>query len=253
MEHPDERKVMLVDVVVFDGVDELDVIGPLEVLRRAQALGADMQSRLCSEGRRDLVAGAFGVCFRPDAAFAPGEAGVVVVPGGGWVTRARAGAWAEVERGAWPKLLADAAESGSVMAGVCTGALLLAHAGVIGSHRATTHHDAQVDLGQLGATVVQRRVVDEGEVVTSGGVTSGIDLALWLVTRYFGEGLAGVVAEGLEYSWEPPPGSATFPASSPAAEGMPRVDREMSRDQDAAGSWSNFSERRAASFDRTCS
>jgi transcriptional regulator GlxA family with amidase domain len=87
------------------------------------------------------------------------------------------------------------------MAGVCTGVLLLAHAGVIGARRATTHHDARADLAALGATVIAQRVVDEGTVVTSGGVTSGIDLALFLTARYFGESVAGVIAEGLEYPW----------------------------------------------------
>ena len=81
--------------------------------------------------------------------------------------------------------------------------MLLAHAGVIGSRRATTHHDARADLAALGATVVAQRVVDEGMVVTCGGVTSGIDLALHLSSRYFGESVAGLIAEGLEYPWFP--------------------------------------------------
>jgi transcriptional regulator GlxA family with amidase domain len=194
---------MLFDLVVFEGVDELDVVGPLEVLRRAGALGADLVARLCARTAEELVTGAFGVPFRPEAVFVPGEAGVVVVPGGGWVARAEVGAWAEAKRGEWPKLLAEAAGAGSVLAGVCTGSMLLAHAGVLAGKRATTHHDALGDLAALGVEAVSQRVVDAGEVLTSGGVTSGIDLALWLVSRYFGESLAGVVAEGLEYPWSP--------------------------------------------------
>ena len=192
---------VLVDVVVFDGVDELDVVGPVEVLRRATALGADVEVRLCSRTAGSWVSGAFGMRFQPDSEFKPGDAEVVVVPGGGWVARSDVGAWAEVRRGYWLPLLSEAAGSGSVMAGVCTGVLLLAHAGVIGARRATTHHDARADLAALGATVVAQRVVDEGTVLTSGGVTSGIDLALCLTARYFGESVAGVIAEGLEYPW----------------------------------------------------
>jgi transcriptional regulator GlxA family with amidase domain len=194
---------VVIDVVVFDGVDELDVVGPVEVFRRAAAIGADVGARLCSRTPVDWVSGSFGMRFQPDREFKPGDADVVVVPGGGWVARSDAGAWAEVRRGLWLPLLSEAAGSGSVMAGVCTGALLLAHAGVIGARRATTHHDARADLAALGATVVAQRVVDEGTVVTSGGVTSGIDLALFLTSRYFGEGVAGVIAEGLEYPWLP--------------------------------------------------
>jgi len=196
--------LLRVDLVVFEGVDELDVVGPLEVLRRAQALGADVRSHLCCRAGDDQVVGAFGLPFRPDGEFVPGQADVVVVPGGGWVARSERGAWAEVRRGDWPKLLAAASRAGSVMAGVCTGTMLLAHAGIIGSSRATTHHDALGDLAALGVTVTASRVVDEGQLVTSGGVTSGIDLALWLVVRYLGEVLAKVIADGLEYPWNAP-------------------------------------------------
>jgi transcriptional regulator GlxA family with amidase domain len=195
---------LLFDIAVFDGVDELDVVGPLEVLRRAGALGADIQCRLKARGDAAPVRGAFGLPFQPEGVFRPGEAKVVVVPGGGWVAKSAAGAWAEVNRGEWPRLLAEAARAGSVMAGVCTGAMVLAHAGVIGPRRATTHHDALADLAALGASVVTGRVVDEGELITSGGVTSGIDLALWLLSRYYGGDLTELVAEALEYQWSAP-------------------------------------------------
>jgi len=199
---------VIFDVAVFDGVDDLDVVGPVEVLRRAAALGAPVEVRLCTAGPAERVTCAFGVQLQPDGDFVPGSAEVVVVPGGGWVTRSEVGAWAEVKRGEWPRLLAEAARCGAVVAGVCTGALLLAHAGVLDGHRATTHHDAQADLAALSVEVVAQRVADEGKVVTSGGVTSGIDLALWLVARFFGASLASVVADGLEYPWSVPgPGS----------------------------------------------
>lgn len=189
------------DIILFEGVDELDVVGPFEVLRRAETFGAALTVHLCSRAGTGPVRGAFGLVFQPDCEFVPGAAGVVVVPGGGWVARADVGAWAEVKHGEWPRLLSEAASAGSVVAGVCTGAMLLAHAGLLEARRATTHHDAQADLATLGVEVVSQRVVDEGPVVTSGGVTSGMDLALWLVSRYFGEGLASVVADGLEYPW----------------------------------------------------
>jgi len=86
-----------------------------------------------------------------------------------------------------------------VMAGVCTGAMLLAHAGIIGNRRATTHHAAWDDLTATGATLVKNRVVDDGDLITAGGVTSGLDLALWIVERYTGERLADEVTERMEY------------------------------------------------------
>jgi transcriptional regulator GlxA family with amidase domain len=124
----------------------------------------------------------------------PGEANIIVVTGGGWVARADCGAWGEVQRGDWLPLLADAAKCAKVVAGVCTGTMLLAHAGIIGSRRAATHHTAWDDLQATGATLVKDRV-DDGDLVTSGGVASGIDLALWLVEREFGRDLAERTAE----------------------------------------------------------
>lgn len=192
---------MRVDLVVFEGVDELDVFGPLEVFRRTEALGAELTTRLCTGAPADHVTGAFSSRFMVDGTLVPGQADLVVVPGGGWVARSERGARAEAERGLITRLLVDAARSGSVMAGVCTGAMLLAHAGIIGSRAATTHHDAMADLAATGATVLPERVVDDGDLVTCGGVTSGIDLALHLVGRYLGDELAALVAEGLEYPW----------------------------------------------------
>jgi hypothetical protein len=98
---------LLVDLIVFDGVDELDVIGPLEVFRRAAAVGAEVAVRICSREHVEWVSGAFGVNFKPDATFVPGAADVVVVPGGGWVAKDEIGAWAEVKRGDWLPLFGD--------------------------------------------------------------------------------------------------------------------------------------------------
>ncbi len=186
------------DIIVYDGVDELDVTGPVAVLRRAGEAGADLTVRLVSRTATEWVTGSLGVRLQPDGVFEPG-ADVVVVPGGGWVARHDAGSWGEVQRGDWMPLLARAAQGGSIMAGVCTGTLLLAHAGVVGDRGAATHHQAQADLAALGVDVVDQRVVDEGSLVTSGGVTSGIDLGLWLVARFFGAELSDPIADALEY------------------------------------------------------
>jgi transcriptional regulator GlxA family with amidase domain len=192
-----------IDIIVYDGLDELDAVGPLEVLRGAAAAGADLDVRLA--GRTDLtpVVGTFGITFTPEVVFTPGEADVVVVPGGGWAARGENGAWGEVQRGDWLPLLAQAADSGTLMASVCTGAMLLAHAGVIGTRTATTHHVALDDLAATGANVVTARVVDSGRVITGGGVTSGIDVALHLVERLVGPEAAEAAARRMEYIRHP--------------------------------------------------
>jgi uncharacterized protein (DUF427 family) len=87
------------------------------------------------------------------------------------------------------------------MAGVCTGVMILARAGVVGNRPATTHRSARDDLVATGARVVDKRVVDDGDLVTAGGVTSGIDLGLRLVERFAGPELAEREAARLEYPW----------------------------------------------------
>ncbi len=188
---------MRIDIVVYDGVDELDFLGPLEVLRRAERLGAELQTELVTREPQKHVTGSYGLHFLPDATYAPG-ADLLIVPGGGWAARAETGAWGEIERGNWLPLLKDAAAH-TVMAGVCTGSMLLAHAGVIGARRANTHHNAQEDLRATGAALVADRVVDDGDLLTAGGVSSGIDLALWIVERFAGREIAERVATHMEY------------------------------------------------------
>jgi transcriptional regulator GlxA family with amidase domain len=195
---------MLIDIVVYDGLDEIDALGPLEVFRSAGDLGSDIVVRLVTRTRQSEVRGAYGLRFLPDGVYEPGEAEIVVVPGGGWAARAGTGAWGEYQRGDWLPLLAGAATTARVTAGVCTGTMLLAHAGVVGTRPATTHHSAWSDLIATGAQLVRERVVDAGDLVTSGGVTSGIDLALWLVGRECSPDRAERVAARMEYPWARP-------------------------------------------------
>jgi transcriptional regulator GlxA family with amidase domain len=195
---------MLVDIIVYDGVDEMDALGPLEVLRSAADLGADLHVQLVTREHESEVRGAFGLRFVPDACYEPDGADIVVVTGGGWAARADVGAWGEYRRGDWLPLLARAATTARTIAAVCTGTMLLAHAGVVGTRRATTHHAAWSDLRATGAQVQQERVVDDGNLVTSGGVTSGIDLALWLVERECSADIAARVGARMEYEWQRP-------------------------------------------------
>ena len=192
---------MLADIVVFDGLDELDALGPYEILRRAGQLSIDFSVRLVTHTGQRSVCAASGLTFETDGTFIPGEAEMVIVAGGGWNARSKQGAWAEYQQGELAPLLVEAAKSATVMAGVCTGTMLWAHAGVITGRRANTHYTAHEELAELGVVVVPDRVVDDGDLVTSGGVTSGLDLALWLVARELSDLLAQQIAKSIEYKW----------------------------------------------------
>jgi transcriptional regulator GlxA family with amidase domain len=189
---------MRIEIVVFDGFDELDALAPYEVLRTAQGDGAGWDVALVSAGAAGTVTGHHGVVLsvreplgRPDA---------LIVPGGGWGNRAGRGTWAEVQRGELPARIAALAPGCAWVASVCTGAMLLSAAGLTRGRPAITHHSAHADLAAAGAQVIgDARVVDDGDLLTAAGITSGLDLALWIVEREAGAELAGRVARGLEY------------------------------------------------------
>ena len=150
-------RLVLVDILVFDGLDEMDAWGPAEVFRSAGKRGADIRTRLVTRLAQDTVLGAYGLRFIPDGVFEPGAADVLVVAGGGWAARDVAGAWGEAQRGDLLPLLVQARRSTPLVAGVCTGTMLLAHAGIVGSRRASTHRTAGDDLQALGVPPRQTR------------------------------------------------------------------------------------------------
>jgi transcriptional regulator GlxA family with amidase domain len=195
-----EDAEMNIEIVLFNGFDELDGIAPFEVLAGAARDRDGDEVALVTLDGRATVRAAHGLELAPHRALSE-HVDVLVVPGGGWGDHAPQGAWAEVQRGELPRAIAARHAAGATVASVCTGALLLAAAGLLEGRPATTHHTALDDLAQRGARVVRERVVDDGDVLTAGGVTSGLDLALHLVERLFGSALAAARAGEIE--WEP--------------------------------------------------
>src|SRR5205807_10374422 len=98
---------------------------------------------------------------------------------------------------------------------VCTGSLLLAAAGILEGLEATTHWLELDTLRLYGATPVQRRVVEQGKVITAAGVSSGIDMALTLAARIAGEQVAQAIQLGIEYDPQPPFDSGSTSTAAP--------------------------------------
>lgn len=190
---------MDVAIVLFDGFDELDAIGPFEVFANAGQAGADLTVSLRTLGERSRVTASHGLRVAPDGPLEAVDPDLVLVPGGGWSDRSATGTWAEAERGDLPDAVAALHAEGTTVASVCTGAMILARAGLTEGRPAVTHHGALDDLREAGADVRDARVVDDGDLLTAGGVTSGIDLALHVVERSFGEDIAATVAAEMEY------------------------------------------------------
>lgn len=207
---------MKIEVLLYDGCDELDVIGPYEVLAGAGAATGRLDVRLVSATANTSITASHGARIQPHGVLSD-SADLLIVPGGGWNQEGSGGARVQVARGELPRAIAERHAAGTTIASVCTGAMLLAAAGLLQGRPAVTHHVATEDLRAAGATVIEdARVVDDGDVLTAGGVTSGIDLALWLVERELGAAAAQATARELEYErrggvWQSP--AATGPVS----------------------------------------
>ena len=188
---------MRAEIILFDGFDDMDALAPNEVLRRVAGLGGDLRVDFVTVDSAPEITSAYGVVMRTPLTL--GRPDLLVVPGGGWAARAPQGARAEAERGVIPAAIAEAHARSATIATVCTGAMLASAAGILRGRRATTHHSAIADLREAGAEIVAARVVDDGEIISAGGVTSGLDLALYLVERFFSPTLTLRIEEMMEY------------------------------------------------------
>jgi transcriptional regulator GlxA family with amidase domain len=190
-------------VLFFDGVDDLDAVGPLEVLAEA---GLQV-SAVRPPDHPTTVHTAHGLRLELDAAL-DDTAELVIVPGGGWLD-AGPGVRTQVG-GPLPARLAEMHARGTVIASVCTGAMLLGAAGLLEGRPAVTNRNAFDELVAAGAILEREaRVVDAGAVVTCGGPAAGLDLAVHLVGRFLGPEAARVAAERIEHE---PVGPVLAPA-----------------------------------------
>jgi len=183
----------LTEVVVFDGFDDLDAIAPLEVLT-----AAGFPTRVVRPpGHAPTVHSAHGLVMQVDAELGATPE-LVIVPGGGWLDAALG--VRDQCAGPLPAAIAALHDAGTVIASVCTGAMLLARAGLVAGRPAVTNRNALGDLAEAGADVRRdARVVDDGSIVTAGGPAAGLDLAVRLVARFAGEQAGREAAARLEH------------------------------------------------------
>src|SRR5471030_872837 len=185
--------------VLFPGIQQLDLTGPYDVLGSLP----DVQLHLVW---KDLapVTSSTGMVFTPTMTYADcPRLDVICVPGG-------AGVGALMEDPHTLEFLKAQAQTARYVTSVCTGSLVLGAAGLLRGRRATTHWAYHDLLAPLGAVPVQERVVRDGNLLTGGGITAGIDFALTLAAELFDKDTAQLVQLQLEYAPAPP-----FQAGSP--------------------------------------
>ena len=192
---------MRIAIAVFEGAEELDFVGPWEVLAAWRYLHPDDVEVFLVADRADPVTCAKGMRVLPERTWDDaGEFDVLVYPGGRG-TRAQLGD--ERVRGR----LRGLKERGTLMTSVCTGSLVYADAGLLDGRPATTYWSTFDELLSLGTDITARpgdRFVDDGEVVTAAGVSAGIDMALHLVGRLGSPDKAREVRRYIQYDPEPP-------------------------------------------------
>ncbi|GAA5099611.1 DJ-1/PfpI family protein [Nocardia iowensis] len=202
---------MYAQFVLFDGFDPLDVIAPYEVLIAASMVtgGAITPEFVTAEGAREVPSGIAQLSLRAVGQLDPVRADIIVLPGmpGGLPDGTEGGATnsdvTEVLGRVTPGLAAPLTEAlgrdDTLVATVCGGSLILAKAGLLQGRPAATHHAAMVMLAAFGAIAVPARVVDDGDLITGGGVTSGLDVALYLVEREIGPQVAHTIEQLFAY------------------------------------------------------
>ncbi len=178
---------------IFPGVAQLDFTGPYEVLCRLPGAQCVVAS---TDGQPVTVAG--GLSFGNIARLADVEhCELLCVPGGAGIVEAMAD-------GGFLEQLRRLAASARYVTSVCTGSLLLGAAGLLAGRRAACHWAWRDGLEAFGARPDPARVVRDGNVITGGGVTAGIDMALTVMAEIAGEDCAKAVQLAIEYAPQPP-------------------------------------------------
>lgn len=190
----------MIAFVLYPGLTPLDLIGPLQVMAAVPRIDASYRVVVVAD-TLDVVSTDAPVRLGPSHTFddVP-EPFAIVVPGGGQPTLAACGDQRLID------YVVSAATSAEIVMSVCTGAIILAAGGLLDDRLATTHWAYRDILEGLGAKYLHQRWVEDGKLLSTAGVSAGVDGALHLAARLVGDDLARVIQLGLEYDPSPPLG-----------------------------------------------
>jgi len=193
-----------VGIVVFDQIEVLDFCGPFEVFSvvrldeaRRREEPSPFEVTLVGETGHTITTSG-GMRVTPDHSFADCPPLDILCVPGGWGTRR------ELANPAMLEWLRSRARQVELLTSVCTGAMLLGFAGLLEGRRATTHWrslDWMRDSFPATTVLYDQHVVEDGDLITSAGISAGIDMALKVVARYHGEAIARATARQMEYPW----------------------------------------------------
>ena len=195
--------------VVYDGLTPLDLVGPLQVLAALERFLPEWKTVVVGK-TLDSIGTDTPLRIAPSATFADVPSPYAIIVPGGEAPTLRAMYDDEIQG-----YVKQAAQTAEVVGSVCTGALILAAAGLLDGRDATTHWAYAGLLPKFGARYRRARWVEDGKVITAAGVSAGIDLALHLAAKFAGEDLARIVQLGIEYDPQPPLGPMDYAPATP--------------------------------------
>jgi putative intracellular protease/amidase len=190
-----------VAILIFKGVQIIDYTGPYEVFG-----GARFNVYTVAE-KSEPITTAMGMTVTPKYNFSDSpKPDIIVLPGGGGYLPGHGGVGDQLENPAVVKWIQDNAREAKFVLTVCNGAFFAAKAGLLDGLEATTYYgmiDALKSVAPKTKVVSDKRYVDNGKIITTAGLSSGIDGSLYLVSKMFGKGTAQAVALNMEYNWDP--------------------------------------------------
>ncbi|MDT8903292.1 DJ-1/PfpI family protein [Anaeroselena agilis] len=185
--------MITIGIILFPQIEELDFVGPYEVLSYINKIRPDSTRVLLVAEDREPVAAFNGLRIIPDTTLAEcPPLDIIVAPGG-------KGRLAAMKNQVILAFLRNRQTRARFVTSVCTGAFLLAEAGLLTGRKATTYHTAFSELAAYSVEVLPAKVVRDGAIVTAGGVSSGLELGFYLLRELFGADLAQEVARKIEY------------------------------------------------------
>lgn len=182
-----------IGIVLFPQVEELDFVAPFEVLSYINKLKPGSTQVMLAAETLEPITAFNGLKVIPDMTLAEcPQFDIIVIPGG-------KGRMAAMKNPAIRQFVQTQSAQTMYTTSVCTGAFILAEAGLLTNKKATTYHTAMDELAAYSVDVRRQKVVKDGKIITGAGVSSGLELGLYLLKLLFGPKLAQEVADKIEY------------------------------------------------------
>jgi len=185
--------VITIGILIFPQVEELDFVGPFEILSCVNKIQPNSTKVMLVAEAADPICAFNGMKIIPDTTIEECPAlDILVVPGG-------KGRVLAMKNTAIKDFIKKQMPTAKYITSVCTGAFLLAEAGLLKGKTATTYHTAFSELEAYSVQVLSKKIVHDGNIITAGGVSSGIELGFYLLKQLFGLAISQEVAHLVEY------------------------------------------------------